>query len=128
MPRSIHRKNFSIEIERGNKARAYMPSRYGEAAALNERNEICVDLTLVSRTHAVRQSGINLQRRIFYQLGRKHGRIGDWDNLIVAAMQDERGDVELLEIFRHVGFGKRFDAKVGCGKTARHRLKPKRVP
>ena len=44
---------------------------------------------------------------------REEGRSADWYDLIVVAMKNQRGHVNLLKIFRKVRFGERLDAVNG---------------
>src|SRR5690606_40977345 len=50
---------------------AAAPKRERELAA-NEREQIFVDDVCVSRAHAVRQAGINLQRTVLHQFRGEH--------------------------------------------------------
>ena len=80
---------------------------------LDERQQILVDPILERRAHAVRRALVDLQRRALDHLGRQHGRGADRHDLVVVAVEDQRRDVELLEILGEVRLGKRLDAEVG---------------
>ena len=96
-------------------------------AALQERKQLGVDLVLVRGAHAVRRAGNNFQRGALDQLRRKQRRIGDGHDLIVVAVQDQGGDVDLLEVFGEIRFGEGLDAVVGGLQPAHHPLQPEGI-
>lgn len=75
---------------------------------------------LMRRAQAVRCTLVDLERRVLDDLGREQGRIGDWHDLIVVAMQDQSRHVKFLEILCEVRLGECFDAKVRGGKSGHH--------
>src|SRR5438477_4307878 len=93
----------------------------------DEGEQILVDLVLQGRTHAMRRSWVNLERRALHKLGRQQGRGTDRDNLAVIAVEDQGRDIKLLEICGGVGFGEGLDAEIGGGKTGHHPLEPERA-
>src|SRR5439155_24342314 len=72
----------------------------------------------------VRQQVIDLQGAVLQKLRRQRGRVGDGYNLIVTAMQNERGHGDALQILGEVGFRERLDAVVMCLRASRHALAP----
>ena len=54
--------------------------------------------------HTVGKAGVDLELRIFYQFGRKRSCIQVRDYLVVIAMHDECGNVDLFQIAVKVGF------------------------
>src|ERR1700720_787534 len=72
----------------------------------------------------MREARIHLQRTVLNQLGREECGVGDWHNLIVITVQDEHWDVDRLQVFREVGFGKRLDAIIVWLCAAYHALAP----
>src|SRR5258708_3954019 len=53
---------------------------------------------------------VDFQRRSLNNFGREKRRGADRYDLVVVAVEDECGHIELLEIFGEVSFGKRLDA------------------
>jgi hypothetical protein len=76
------------------------------------------------RAHAVRQARIDLQRGLGQQLGRQRRGVGDRHDLVVVAVQHERGHVDLLQVLGEVGLRERLDAVVVRLDGARHALHP----
>src|ERR1700722_7592414 len=74
--------------------------------------------------HAMREAGIDLQRRIRAQLGGQRARIRVRNDLVVVSMHDEGWDIDLLQVFGEVGFRERLDAVVGALDATLHRLEP----
>src|ERR1035437_4687288 len=104
---------------------------HAEARSLARREksqQIGVHFVLVGRAQAVRRAWIGFQRGPFDQLGREQGRGADRHDLVVVAMDDESGYVELLEILGEVRLGERFDAVEDAFETSLHALQPERVP
>src|SRR6202030_1975114 len=69
------------------------------ARPFDECEEIGVQTILVGRTQAMRGSVVHLERCFLDQFGRKRCRGRDPNELVVVAIQDQRRNVELLEIF-----------------------------
>jgi hypothetical protein len=70
----------------------------------DECQQIRVDFVLVGRAHAVRRALINLQLGALDDFGGKERRCLDRNDLIIVTVQDERRNVELLEVFGEVGY------------------------
>jgi hypothetical protein len=75
--------------------RASFGLRCGLIAALEKREQVRVDLVLVSRAHSVRQPRIDFECSPLNQLGREQGRCSDGHDLVVVAVEDE-GSVSKL--------------------------------
>ena len=71
---------------------------------------------------------VNLELRVFNQLGLQSSGIIDRHDLIIIALDNERWDVNPLQIFVLIRFRKRLDAKVRSRETTRDALEPKRFP
>src|SRR6266705_1755674 len=71
----------------------------------------------MSRAHAVRKSGINLQSRSLHQFGGMKCCGADRHDLIVISVKNERGYVDLLLVFGEIGLGERPN-------TIKRRLEP----
>src|ERR1035437_6040634 len=93
-----------------------------------EGKQVGVEPVLVGGAEAVRCAGIDFQRGAFHELGRELGRGADRHDLVVITMNDERRDVELLEISREVGFGEGFDAVEYAMEAGLHCLQPECIP
>src|SRR5882762_616018 len=78
-------------------------------AVLKEAVKVNVDELLMSRAHAVRKPGVNLQSRSLHQFGGKESCGADRHDLIVISVKNKRGHVDLLQIFREIGLGKRLN-------------------
>jgi hypothetical protein len=98
------------------------------APLLEERQQIGVDYVLLSQTHAVRETGIDLECGSFNDFGREQRRGSNRNDLIVVTVKNERGDVEFLEIFGEVGLGECLNALVGSRISGEHFPKPERIP
>ena len=72
----------------------------------------------------MRVTGIHLQRCALHELGRQQRRRGDGDDLVIVAVKNKSGHVELLEIFGEVGFGESFDAILARLHSTHHSLEP----
>src|SRR3954462_3293776 len=70
-----------------------------------EREQIGVHHLVMGRKQPVRQAWIDFQLGALDQLRRHHRGRADWDDLIVVAVDDQRRQVEFLEIFREISFG-----------------------
>ena len=78
-------------------------------------------------SQAVRRTWIDLQNRTFDDLRGEQSRVGNRYNLVVVAMDDERRNVELLEVFGQVRLGESLDAVIGPFETNGHRPEPERI-
>jgi uncharacterized protein YeaO (DUF488 family) len=76
---------------------------------------------------AVGRAGIDDQFGILDELG--GGATGgvNRDDLIVVAVDDERGHVKLFQVFSEIGFRKSLDAVMRILMTAHHPLQPERI-
>src|SRR5277367_3705811 len=70
---------------------------------------------------------IDLECRVFDEFGRQQCRVSNRYNLVVVAVKDEGWHINLLEIFRKIGFGECFDTIVNPLQACLHSLTPKRV-
>jgi len=75
----------------------------------------------------MRKSRINFQRRILNNLRRHQRRCADRNNLIVVAVHDERRDIDLLQVFSEIGFGKGLDTLVSTRISTQRALQPERI-
>src|ERR1019366_2995568 len=99
----------------------------GEPLLLAEGKQVGVDLVLESGAHAVWGAGIDLERGAFDDLRGEECGSADGHDLIVVAVKDEGGDIELLQVFGAIGLGEGLDAVVGGGESAHHALHPEGV-
>ena len=67
---------------------------------------------------AVRRACVDLERGVLDHLRRAVPADRDRHDLVVVAVDDQRRDVELLQVLGEVGLGERLDAIVGGGKPA----------
>jgi hypothetical protein len=79
---------------------------------LQEGKQVGVYLVCQSGAHAVWGTGIDLQRRVLNQFHALQGRGDDGNNLVGFTMQDQRGHIDLLQVFGEVGFRKSLNAVV----------------
>src|ERR1035441_7717892 len=92
---------------------------FGSGSGLLEEGEqVGVDLVFEGGTHAVRGALVDLELGAFDDLGGEQASGGDGDDLVVVAVKDEGGHIELLQDLGAVGLGEGFDAVVGGGKSA----------
>ena len=61
---------------------------------------------------------------VAYQLCRQHGRVCNRNDLIVIAVQNERRDVDFLEILSKIGLRERLEAVVMGLDSTHHSLQP----
>src|SRR5882672_5512380 len=95
--------------------------------ALEESEQLSIDLIFESRTHAVRSARNDFQCGTLNNFGRDHARDTDGYDLIVIAVQDKSWYIESLEVFREIRLGKGLDAFVVGFVPCEHRLEPKGV-
>ena len=68
-----------------------------------EGEQVGVDLVFEGGAHPVGCALVNLKLGAFDDPGGEHAGGGDGDNLVVVAVEDEGGDVELLQVLGAVG-------------------------
>ena len=98
-----------------------------ERRALQEGEQVGVDLILVRGRDAVRRARVVDFLRALDEPRRLAGRVVDGDDLVVLAMHDQRRHVELLEILGEVGLREGLDALVGVLEAGLHAPRPKLV-
>jgi hypothetical protein len=99
-----HCRGYTLHVARANipnrkanaKGRATRRLRCRLIGLLEEREQIRVDLVLVGRAHAVRQTWIDFQCGPLNNLGREKSRSPDWHDLVVVTMEDECWYVDLF--------------------------------
>src|SRR3954447_11111643 len=96
-------------------------------SALQEGEQVGVELLLVGAGEPVRGSRVDLERPVLHQLDRLLGRGHDRDDLVVVAVRDQGGDVDGLEVLAGVGLREGLDAVVGALDPDGHRLQPELV-
>src|SRR5262245_10416168 len=94
---------------------------------LDEREQVGVDSLRMGGAHAVRQTGIDHERRIAHEPGRQQSGRFDRHDLIVAAVHDESGHVELLQVVREVRLEERLKAIDHCRNAGLHGLADERI-
>src|SRR5262245_1227616 len=72
---------------------------------LEKREEVGVDLVLAGRAETVGRAGIDLQGGRLDERGREQGGGPDRHDLVVVAVDDERRNVDPLQILRDVRLG-----------------------
>ena len=80
--------------------------------ALDEGEQICAHLVLVRGAEAVRRALVDLQFRTLDQFDLELAGIGERYDLVVVALDDQRRDIDLLEILGLVGLRERLDAEI----------------
>jgi len=93
----------------------------------SEGQQFRIDHIFVRGAHSMRSPRYHCQLGPWDQLRREQRRVGDGNDLIVIAMQNEGRHLDLLEIFREVSFGKGLDAIVSSLVSAEHPLQPKGI-
>ncbi len=81
-------------------------------------------MLLRGRAHPMRGSGIHLEFGALDQRDRHARRCANRDDLVVITVENERRNIEPLEVFREVGFRKRFNAIVERLEATGHALQP----
>jgi hypothetical protein len=69
-----------------------------------------VELIPVGDHKPVGLARIDLQRRFLDDLRRQQRRVRNRNDLVVVAMEDQRWDIDLLEVLGEVRIGERLDA------------------
>ncbi len=75
----------------------------------------------------MRSTGIDPKRCSLDQLRRKQRRGADGYDLVIVAVQDESGNVELLEVLGEVSLGELLDAVEAGFVRGQHTLQPERI-
>jgi hypothetical protein len=70
---------------------------------------------------------VDLEQRVLHDLRGEPRRIVDGHDLVVAAVDDERWHVDLLEVLGEVGLREGLDAEVGRREAGHHALEPERL-
>src|SRR6202048_2762115 len=100
------------------------PARF---LAFDEREQIGAHLVLVRRAQTMWGALVDLQSCALDELGLELAGIGEWHDLVVVALNDERWHVELLQVLGLIRLRERLNAEV-CGREARHHaLQPERL-
>src|SRR5690242_21952755 len=81
----------------------------GAASGLGEGQQVRVEAVLVRVGDAVRRAFVDDQLAVLDQLRRRAAGSIDRHDLVVVAVDDQRGHVEALEVFGEVGLGERLD-------------------
>ena len=87
------------------------------ASRLDEREQVAAHSILLRRAEAVWSTVVDLEPNIVDQLGREQRCWTDRNDLVVVAVNEERGDVDLLQVLSLVGLGKSLDAVVDGVET-----------
>src|SRR5262245_34548806 len=83
-----------------------------DSSGPQERQQVGVELILVGGGETMWRSWIHLQRRIGCNFHAELGRVGKRNDLVVIAVNDESGHVNLYEVFGEIGLGEDLDAVV----------------
>ena len=94
---------------------------------LQKCQQVCVQLVLVRIGKAVRRTGIIFQRVVPDQLCRKVRRCGNRYNLVIVAVNNQRGHVEQFQVLGEICFRERLDTVVCIFVSGLHSLEPERV-
>src|SRR5262249_5918372 len=95
---------------------------------LQKSQQVCIDLVRVGCWHSVRETWINLERGTLHQLSGLQRSRGNRHDLVIVTMKNERGYVELLQIFGEVGFRASLNDVVARVHPAYHALEPPLPP
>src|SRR3954468_11194864 len=90
----------------------------------DEAQQVGVQLLLVRRRQPVGRTGIDLQHRALDDLGGGPAGGVDGDDLIVVTVDDQRRDVDPLQVFGQIGLGELLDAIVGSLEADLHAVEP----
>src|ERR1035437_4534205 len=96
-------------------------------SGLEECQQVGIELLLVSLGLAMGCACIDLQSRVYDEFCRGKSRGADRYNLVVVAVNDQRRDVEFLEVFGEVRLRARLDAVKRVLMAGLHTLDPKPV-
>src|SRR4051812_43250133 len=89
--------------------------------------KIGVELVAMGGGKAVRRAGVDLERGVLHDLRGEFGGIGDGNNLIVIAVDEERRDVYLFEILREIRLREGLDAIERALQSHLHALEPELI-
>ena len=92
-----------------------------------EGKQFGIDLVLERGTHSVWSARVDFEDGSLNNPGRKQGRSTDRYDLVVVTVENQRWDVELLEILSEIGFGEGFDGVVTGFNSGDHALEPERI-
>src|SRR2546429_9127264 len=95
--------------------------------ALEESEQLSIDLILESRTHAVRCAWNDFQHGALDDFRRDQACNADGYDLVVVAMQDKSWYIEPRQVFCEISLGKGFNALVDGFVPSEHRLEPKGI-
>ena len=101
---SLFSDGFRIYHEANSDDGCLCRSNLGAGSGSDEGQQVFVDLVFVRGAKAMRRSGVDFERRSRDQIGRKHGRVGDGHDLVIVAVQDQGGHINLLKILGLVCF------------------------
>ncbi len=93
-------------------------------SAFHEAEDLFVEAIALRDREPVVGTRVDLQGRALHQLGRHFCRSHERDDLIVVAVNEERRNVDFLEIFGKVGLREGLDALEGAPKSDLHALQP----
>src|ERR1039457_6172493 len=96
-------------------------------SGLEECQQVGIELLLVSLGQAMGCACIDLKSRVFDEFGRGKSRGADRYDLVVVAVNDQRWDVEFLEVFGEVRLGECLDAVKRVLMARLHALEPEPV-
>lgn len=83
-----------------------------ERLAADERQQIRVKDIGIDGEHAVREARIKLQLCPRHQLGLERGGVAIGNDLVIVALQDQRGNGDRLQVGGLIGFRKGPDALI----------------
>ena len=95
--------------------------------APEEREQVGIDLILMRRRDAVRRARIVDFLGSLDEPCRLYRRVFDGNDLVVLTVQDQGGDIELLEVLGEIGLGEGLDAFVGVLEAGLHAPEPELV-
>ena len=72
----------------------------------------------------MRKSWVDFQRRLLQEFRGQGACRNDWHDLISVTMQDEDGDVDLLQVFGEISFREGLNAVIAGLDAAHHSLEP----
>lgn len=79
-------------------------SDVAKVSALDEGQQVGVQQIGIDGEHAMRETGIGLQRAVFQQLHRLVSGVGDRNDLVVFTVQNKRRNADILQVLGLVGF------------------------
>jgi len=95
--------------------------------AFDECQEVGVELVAVRRGQTVGRARVDLERGVSHDFRGEKGGRSDGNDLVVGAVDEQRGDVDLFQIFREIGFGKGLDAIERGFQSDLHALEPELI-